>query len=589
MTWEAWLTLALVVAMVAAMLRNIAPDVVLMAGLTVLLAFGVLTPKEAFSGFANAGMLTVAALFVVAAGVEHTGALDAPVRQLLGHPRSAVAAQARLMVPMTIASAFLANTPLVAMMIPIVSDWSRRIQVSKAKLFMPMSFAAIVGGTCTLIGTTTNLVVLGMARDAVPDTTIGFFGVGVLGVPAAIGALLYMLIASRWLLPDRGQRPAAADAAREYTVAMRVAPGSAIVGRTIEAAGLRHLPGLFLIEIERTNGEVRPAPNPTVRLQDGDRLVFAGVVDSVVDLQRIRGLVPAEDQVNKLQEPRPNRCLVEAVVATASPLTKVNIRDLGFRTRYGAAIIAIQRQGERLRSRIGDIKLEPGDTLLLETHPSFVSRYGEDRAFALVREIANSAPRRHDRAWIALGLLAAMVTASALGFIDILPAALLTAGGMLVTRCLTVEQARRSLELDVLITIASAFAIGAALTKSGAAGVLGTHLVEVVLPFGPLALLVAVYIATVLLSAIVTSKASVVLIFPIAHAATQQAGIDFMAFVYVLMLAASGNFLTPISYQTNLMVYGPGGYRFTDFVRFGLPLQLVVGTVALLTASMLWL
>ena len=589
MTWEGWLTLAMVVAMVAAMLRDIAPDVVLMAGLAVLLALGVLTPKEAFSGFANAGMLTVAALFVVAAGVEQTGALDAPVRRLLGHPRSALAAQLRLMLPMTAASAFLANTPLVAMMIPIVSDWSRRIRVSPAKLFMPLSFAAIVGGTCTLIGTTTNLVVLGIAREAVPDTTIGFFGISVLGIPVAIAALLYMVVGSRWLLPDRGLRPAAADAAREYTVAMRVEPGAAIVGRTIEAAGLRHLPGLFLIEIERVNGEVRPAPNPTVRLQDGDRLVFAGVVDSVVDLQRIRGLVPAEEQVNKLDEPRPNRRLVEAVVATGSPLTKASIRDLGFRTQYGAAIIAIQRQGERLRSRIGDITLEPGDTLLLETHPSFISRYGEDRAFALVREIANSEPRRHDRAWLALGLLTAMVAASALGVMDILPAALLTAGAMLATRCLTVEQARRSLELDVLITIAAAFAIGAALTKSGAAEVLGTALVEIALPFGPLALMTAIYVATVLLSAVVTSKASVVLIFPIAHAATQHAGIDFVAFVYVLMLAASGNFLTPISYQTNLMVYGPGGYRFSDFMRFGLPLQVVVGTVALLTANALWL
>ncbi|MGD8858615.1 MAG: SLC13 family permease [Myxococcales bacterium] len=590
MGWEAWTTLALVAAMVVAMMRNLAgPDMILLAGLSVLLALGILTPRQAFAGFSNTGMLTIAVLFVVAAGVQETGGMDAAVTRALGQPRSTAAAQLRMMLPVSFVSAFLNNTPVVAMMVPIVTEWSRRIGISPGKLFIPLSYAAIVGGSCTIIGTATNLVVYGLASERMGELQVGFFEIAQLGVPVALTTLLYVTLASRWLLPERGAHQAQVENAREYTVAMRVEASSPIVGKSVEEAGLRQLPGLFLIEIERADGEVRPAPGPAVRLHEDDRLVFAGVIDSVRDLQRIRGLIPAEEQAGKLDDPRPNRRLVEAVVAANSPLIGQTIRDSRFRTHYNAAVIAVHRQGERVRSKIGDIVPSAGDTLLLETSPGFVRRFRDDPTFALISTVQDSAPRRHDRAGIAAALLLTMVLVSALGLLPLVTAAMLAAALMVATRCLTADQARRAIELRVLLTIAAAFGIGAALSESGAATTLAAAVVEAAAPSGPLGLLAAIYGTTVVLSAVVTTNAAAVLMFPIAYAAAETAGMDFKPFMYCLMLGASANFMTPIGYQTNLMVYGPGRYRFADFTRFGLPLQILVGVVTVAMARALWL
>ncbi|MDD9942611.1 MAG: SLC13 family permease [Myxococcales bacterium] len=591
MTPQAWLTIAVTGAMVAAMVRNLAaPDMVLLAGLAILLATGVLTPPEAFAGFSNTGMLTIAVLFVVSAGVQRTGGLDFVVTRVLGHPRSAAGAHLRMMVPVATISAFMNNTPVVAMMLPIVSDWSRRIGISPGKLFIPLSYASIVGGSCTIIGTATNLVVLGLTQNRLPHLRVGMFEIAQLGLPVMLSTILYTLVCSRWLLPSRGgATPSAFEQAREYTVSMHVLSDSPLVGLTIEEAGLRHLRGLFLIEIQRADSEIRPAPGPDVRLHANDLLLFAGVIDSVVELQQIRGLVPADEgQANRV-EPRPNRRLVEAVVATQSELIGQTVREARFRTHYNAAIIAVHRQGQRVRSKVGDIELSAGDTLLLAASPNFADLYRDDPTFALVSEVQNSQPRRHERSWISMSLLAIMVGLSAAGVFPLLTAALVAAGLMIVTRCLTADEARRSVDLRVLLTIAAAFAVGEALRKTGAAGILAQFVVAGAAPFGAVGLLSGIYVTTVLLSSVITTNAAAVLMFPIAYAATQTAGFDFKPFMFSLMLAASANFMTPIGYQTNLMVYGPGRYRFADFTRFGLPLQVVVGVVTIATASMLWL
>ncbi|MDH5672059.1 MAG: SLC13 family permease [Myxococcales bacterium] len=592
MSWEAWSTLALVALMVAAMMRNLAaPDMVLLAGLSLLLGLGILTPAEAFSGFSNTGMLTVAVLFVVAAGVQETGGLDMLMRRALAQPRSVAAAQLRLMLPISLASAFLNNTPLVAMMVPIVQDWSRRTGISPSRLFIPLSYAAIVGGSCTLIGTATNLVVLGLANESLPELSVGIFDIAALGLPVALATMVYVLIASPWLLPDRGGGRSMLDNPREYTVAMSVAAGAPVVGQTIEQAGLRQLPGLFLIEIERADGELRPAPGPKVRLHADDRLLFAGVIDSVVDLRKIRGLSPAEDGDDDapLAAPRPTRRLVEAVVAANSALTRQNIREARFRTRYGAAVIAVHRQGERIRSKIGDIVPQAGDTLLLETAPSFIESFRNNPTFALVSEVEGSRPVNHERAGLSFLLLTAMVISNALGLLPLLTAAMLTAFAMIVGGCLSASQARKAVDLPVLITIAAAFGIGTALDKTGVAAAIALGLAPTHAYFGSLGLMTAIYIATVVLGAVATSKAAVVLMFPITLAATRELGLPFEPFMYTLMLAAAASFTTPIGYQTNLMVYGPGRYRFIDFTRFGLPLQLIAGAVTVGFAKLLWL
>ena len=591
MTWEAWLSLSLTIVMVIAMVRSLAaPDMVLLGGVAVLTATGILSPEEAFSGFANIGMLTVAVMFVISSGVQHTGGLDALTARLLGRPRSLAVAQLRMMLPVSALSAFLNNTPVVAMMIPVITDWSRRVQISPGRLFIPLSYASIIGGSCTLIGTATNLVLVGLAQDYDHSITFGMFEVGYLGLPVALVTILYTLLASRLLLPDRGDgRGDLFEQAREYSVAMRMEEGSPLVGNTIEGAGLRHLPGLFLIEIERADGQVRPAPGPNVKLHGGDRLVFAGVLDSVVDLQKIRGLVADEAADTSSLSRGPNRRLVEAVVAPQSRLLHQTVRDCRFRTHYGAAIIAVQRQGQRIRSKVGDIVLEPGDTLLLNAHPGFAATYKNDPTFALVSEVENSEGRRYERSLLAVALLIAMVVVGAMGWLPLITAALVAACIMVLTRCITTDQARRALDLRVLLTIAAAFAVGHALTKTGAAAELAQVVLNLAAPFGDFGLLTAVYTTTALLSAVITNTAAATLMFPITVAATEASGMDLKPFVYCLMLAASACFSTPIGYQTNLMVYGPGRYRFSDFTRFGLPLQLLAGLTTVTLAKWLWL
>ncbi|HEY8429503.1 MAG TPA: SLC13 family permease [Sandaracinaceae bacterium] len=585
MGWEAWVTVALTALMVVAMARNLAgPDAILLGGLTLLTTLGIVPLDRAFAGFANEGVLTVAVLFVVAAGVRDTGGLDALMRRVLGRPRSLAGAQLRMMVPVSAASAFLNNTPLVAMMVPVVTDWARRNGLAASRLLIPLSYASILGGTCTLIGTSTNLVVYGLARQHAPELDIGMFDITVLGVPVLLVGIAYIVLTSRALLPDRTGSHELIENPREYTVAMRVEPDSPVVGKSIEEAGLRHLPGLYLVEIER-DGELMPAVDPETHLRAGDHLLFVGIVESVVDLRRIRGLVPATDQVEKLSAPSPSRRLLEAVVGAGSALAGKNVRELAFRTRYEAAIIAVHRNGERVGGKVGDIVLRAGDVLLLEAPPSFLRRHKNDSNFALVTEVEGSAPMQHAKAPIALGLMVAMIVLSATGVLPLLVAGLLAAGGMLVTGCLSGAEARRALELRVLIAIAASFGVGEALESSGAAAQIGGALVDVAAPFGPVAALAGIYLATALLTELITNNAAAALMFPLAAAAGDAAQLPLLAVALVVMMAASASFSTPIGYQTNLMVYGPGGYRFGDFLRFGIPLQVTLAIVTISIAS----
>ncbi len=589
MGWEAWFTVVVTLVMVVAMARNVAgPDFVLLGGLTLLVTTGVVPLERATIGFSNEGMLTVAALFVVAAGVRDTGGLDAILRRLLGRPKGLTSAQLRLMTPVALVSGFLNNTPVVAMMVPVVTDWARRVRLPLSRLLIPLSYASILGGTCTLFGTSTNLVVYGMLRDHDASISLGLFDIAVLGLPAVLVGMVYILLAAPHLLPDRTRSTQLIERPREYSVSMRVTPESPIVGQTIEDAGLRQLPGLFLVEIERES-ELIPAVAPETRIHAGDHLLFVGAVDSVVDLRRIRGLVPTSDQVDHLMEARPDRELLEAVVARTSSLSGQSVRDSRFRTRYGAAIIAVHRDGDRVVGKVGDIVLAAGDVLLLEEPPSFYRRHRHDPGFALVTPVEESVPPNHRKAPIALGLLASMVILSASGMLPLLTAALVAAGLMLATGCLKGTVARRSLDVRVLLAIAAAFGVGAALEDSGAAGAIGRGLVDIAVPLGPVAVLGAIYLATMVLTELVTNNAAAALMFPIVAAACDASSLPLVPAALVTMMAASASFSTPIGYQTNLMVYGPGGYRFSDFLRFGIPLQLLLGTVVVTVASLLWL
>lgn len=584
---EAWIALAVTAGCLVTLIwTRISPDMVFMGGLAVLLVTGVLRPEQALAGFANEGVLTVAALFVVAAGLRETGALDVIVHRLFGQPRSVTAAQLRLMLPVTLLSAFLNNTPVVASFIPAVSDWAKKRGISVSKLLLPLSYAAIFGGTITLIGTSTNLVVSGLLQSTPGQHGFSFFALTWVGVPLAVTGLLYVSIFSRWLLPARIAAMEQFRDAREYTVEMLVDDPSPLDGQTVEQAGLRNLPGLFLVEIDR-DGEIFAPVAPTMALHAGDRLVFAGVTDSVVDLQRIRGLKPATDQVFKLDTPRAARNLIEAVVSPTSPMVGRSVKAGRFRNRYDAVVIAVARGGRRIRGKIGEIELRGGDTLLIEADPAFIDRHRNSRDFLLLRNIEHASLPRHERSWIAWGVLLGLVALAGFGILPTVTAAILGAGAMIAFRCLGANSARRSIEINVLLVIAAAFGIGKALETSGAAATLAHGLIE--LSGGsPLGILIAVYVATALLTELITNNAAAVLVFPLAYSASQAADLNFMPFAVAVAMAASASFATPIGYQTNLMVYGPGGYRFTDYLRFGAPMNVLAGIITLTIVPLVW-
>ncbi|MEC9373935.1 MAG: SLC13 family permease, partial [Planctomycetota bacterium] len=446
----------------------------------------------------------------------------------------------------------------------------------------------ILGGTCSLIGTSTNLVVAGLviAQNRDDLRKLGMFDITTVGLPVAIIGGLFLIFVGPKLLPSRGAAVDALDDPREYTAEMTIPTGSPIIGRSIEEAGLRNLPGAYLIEIER-GGESIVAVGPEQRLRENDRLVFVGVVDSIRDLQNLRGLQPATDQVFKLDSPRYRRRLFEAVVSDTCPMVGKTIREGRFRTTYGAAVIGVARNGERLRGKIGDIELQPGDTLLTEADPSFGERLRDSRDFFLVSALEDSTPRRHERAPIALAILAGVVITATIGVLDMLQAALVGAGLMVLTRCCTVSEGRRSVDWSVLVVIAAALGLGAALEVSGAARLLADGLMSVA-GGHPWLALIAVYIATSILTEIITNNAAVALTFPVALSASDALGVDFMPFVVSIMMAGSASFATPLGYQTTLMVYGPGGYAFTDFMKIGLPMNVLAGVVTCAIAPLFW-
>lgn len=588
MTPEAWLTVGLLVAAIVAMAAGKASDLSLLAVMTALLAFGILTPSEAVAGFSNEGMLTVGALFAVTAGIRETGVLDALATSLLGLPKGVARAQLRMTLPVATLSAFVNNTPVVALMVPVVADWARKLRIPPSKLMIPLSYAAILGGTCTLIGTSTNLVVSGLSTRLDPPVHLELLSPLPLGLAGTAVGIVYIVVVSRWLLPSRGGAEEATAGVREYLVAVRVEPSSTVVGKSVEAAGLRHLPGLFLVEIQRGD-DVFAAAGPETRLAAGDTLVFAGVVESVVDLLRVKGLVPATDQLDKLLAPRPDRELVEAVVAPRSRLAGMSIRETRFRSRYDAAVIAVHRGEERLRTKIGDVVLRPGDVLLLETHRAFLANNQNDRDFALLHRVSRKATPRHDRGPLALAVAAALILANALGFVPLLTASLVAALVLVATGCIRAADALEAIEGRVLLTIAAAFAVEAALQKTGAASVLAHGLLRVVSPLGTVGIVAGLYTVTALLTELITNNSAAALMFPLGVETARAAHLPLKPVLLVLMVAASASFSTPIGYQTNMMVYGPGRYRFTDFVRFGVPMQILVGAVTVAVAITIWL
>ena len=581
--WHPWLVGAVLVTAVTLMARRRAPDMALLCGLVVVMLAGVIDAPTAIRGFGNEGLLTVAALFIVAAGVQNTGTITLVAGLLLRPGIGLRTTLANLCIPATFVSAFLNNTPIVAVLTPATIDFAKRQRYSPSKLLMPMCFAVTLGGTITIIGTSTNLVVAGLVDSAKNATTpglhsIGFFEITPIGIPLAVVGVLYLIFAAPKLLPQRIPVIEPLSDPRQYTARLAVAVGGPLDGRTIAEAKLRRLEGLFLVEIERS-GDSISAPGPDQRLRGKDTLIFAGAVEQIVTLRSTPGLHP-DAEVATTSDVR-GRSMIEAVVSNSFPGLGRSIREFGFRARYDAAVVAVARNGERVAGRIGDIILQAGDTLLVEANESFLARNRTSRDFFLISGLSTP-DLRPQRAAIALAILVAMIGAATYSG-NMLAPALAAAVAMVALGCLRAADARASIDLSILLVIGAGLGLSKAVDSSGLGASIG-HFIVGLGAGSVLASLAAVYLVTALLKQFIPNAAAAAIAFPLALATAMQAHANPMPFVFAVLFASSAAFTTPIGYQTNLMIYGPGGYRFSDFVRYGLPLNIIafVTTITML-------
>jgi di/tricarboxylate transporter len=582
---DEWITIGVLTAMVVSLALDLVPATYGVFGAMVaVMVLGVVEPEQALAGFSTTAPIAIAALYVVAGAVEKTGLLQPVVDTVMADRGGHRTRLARLVGPTAGASAVLANTPIVAMMVPAVTNWADRRSQPRSKYLIPLSYASILGGVVTVIGTSTNLLVSSILdRDGDP---IAMFEIAKLGLPVAVAGITGIILFAPLVLPDR-RNPAQIDReeVRDFVVSMVVASGGPLTNRSVEDAGLRHLKGVYLVEVRR--GEERfAAVGPTFVLRDADTLTFVGRAADVVDLQRLRGLVSSEADHYLAVDEGGRHTFFEVVVGTDSPVTGRTIRDSGFRGRYQAAVVAVHRSGQRVAGKLGDIVLRAGDTLIVLAGPDFRARWGNRRDFLLVARLGGTSPTATRKAPLVLLALAAVVVVPASGLASLVEVALVVALALIGLGVLTVAEARAAIQLDVVVMIGAAFGLGAALQESGLAGRIADGIVDTLGSRGDLGAVLAVVLVTILLTELVTNSAAAVIAVPIALSVAERTDLEPRVLALAVAVAASCSFLTPIGYQTNTMVYGPGGYRASDYLRLGLPLTIIV-VVTLTTATLI--
>ena len=574
----AWITLAVLVVLIFVLYTEKAPPgPAVLGAMVVLMLVGVTTPEQAFAGFSNEAPIVVASLLIVARAVDVAGIMQPIVTRLFRGADSSTGILARLLFPLAGISAFINNTTLVAMTVPAVIDISARRNLPASRFLMPVSYAAILGGVVTAIGTSTNLTVSGLLTEA-GMRPLGLFEPTAVGLPIALVGVAVLVVLVPRLLPDRTPAGGAlSEGGREFTVSMQVQPGGEADSASVSEAGLRQLQGVFLVEIEREGRSIAPV-GPDERLEGGDLLTFVGRVDNIVDLQRVRGL--ASTEVRQIGSLAGNvHAFYELVVGAGGDLIGQTLKEVDFRARYDAAVIAIHRAGQRIDAKLGDVPLRVGDTLLVLSDPGFRARWRDRPDFLVIAPLSGISPRQPRRAWFIGAVFLGFIVATGSGLVPILQASIAAAMLVVATGVLTLRQARDAVDLQIVIMIAAAFGLGAAVSSSGLADTIAGGLVSLMSPLGAIGALAAILIATMALTELLSNNAAAALMFPIGVATAVTLGVDARPFVIVIMLGASLSFLTPIGYQTNLKVYGLGGYRFSDNTRVGIPLNLV--TIAL--------
>jgi di/tricarboxylate transporter len=580
------LLVAAVVLFVSDRLRS---DLVAMIILGTLLATGIIAPDEGFSGFAHPATVAVAAMFVLSAGLERTGAVNR-VGELLGGlgRRNHRLAIATMMISVGTVSAFINNTAAVAILIAPVLTMARHVGTSPSKLLIPLSFASLFGGSCTLIGTSTNILVSSMAERH-GQAPIGMFELTPFGLILAVAGLAFMVTVGQRLLPDRGRGADLTEEfdVRSYLTELEIVPGSQLIGATVGNCALGHEVDADVLAVVR-QGRTITLPQPNIVLEEGDVLWVRSDLAAMrafraADWVRIH---PGRTWADEGLEAG-DATIIEAVVAPGSSLIGTSLAETDFRNRFGATVLAIRHHDEIRHSRLATTHLSAGDALLVEAPRSQMLRLRGRREFVVVSDIG-PLDEQPTRRRTALLIVAGVVALAATGLAHIAVAALLGALALVLARCLRLDEAYSAIDWQVIFLLGGILPLGLALERTGGADLIAGLLVDGVGGLGPVAILSALFLVTTLLTAFMSNNATAALLVPIAVTTAAGIGIDPRPLVITIAFGASASFMTPVGYQTNLLVYGPGSYRFSDYLKVGVPLTLVFWLLATLLIPVFW-
>lgn len=561
-------------------------DVIAILVLGALVVFGLIDKDQAVSGFGNHATVTVGAMFVLSAGLSATGALAALGQRLIRHGRNETLLLILVMGGVAVVSPFINNTAAVAVFLPLVIGAASSKKVPNSKLLIPLSFAAQFGGVCTLIGSSTNIVV-SMISEKHGYPAFGMFEFTPLGLIMVGAGIVYFLLIGRWLLPSREtEELTEAYSLGEYITELRVLAGSPLVGRNVEEAQLGEAHDVRVMEILRGDWKIwSPLYEP---LHEGDILLVRGRVKDLFKLKNSLGLaLEPEFKMKDAELGRHDVELVEAMVAPRSRLLGRTLRGLDFHWRYKAIVLAIHRRGQVLRNKLASLRLRVGDALLLLARGRDIAKLRADESFVVLEPRRDVALDRQ-RAPVALAIVAAVVLVAALDLLHIAGAALLGCAALLLTRCLRGEDAYRAVDWKIVVMLAAILPLGLALERTGAAERVVETIPQLVGHVGPLTMLGIVYAATAILTAVMSNNATAIVMAPIGIAAAEQLQVDPRPFLIAVTFAASTCFVTPVGYQTNAMVYHAGGYRYSDFARVGLPLNILFCALAVYFIPRFW-
>ena len=568
----AWITIVTVLAMFTVLLlTKIRADLVFLGAIAILFVTGVLNAKEAFSGFSSTSVVIIGVLFVVVAGLTHTGVLQWIVKHLLGQPETYSKAVIRLMLPVAGLSSFLSNTTVVALFVGIVKMWSKKLGISPSKLLIPLSYASGMGGVCTLIGTPPNLIISGLyaentgvAMNVLTTTIPGLFCL-------AIGVL--SIIAMRKLLPDRKAPESAFESTSDYTVELLVPSDNPYIGQTLNEAGLNDVRGGSLIEVVHYDEFLSPADGEEI-VMGGDRLIYSGQIDEILDLKESHGLVSADHHVFTLSEIDKSRQLRTAYVTFGSSLIGKMIGSTSFEKDNGVVLVAVARSGNRIDQSPREVVLQAGDTLLLDCPPKL--KIDESSLTTKLHFFdSDQVPNIGKKTLISTTIMMAMVVLSALDIIPLLQCAFLAAIAMLLFRCCNVDQAMKAINWEILMVFAGSVVLGVAIQKTGIAERLAFGILDVC-GDNPIVVMTAICFVGTFITEFISNTAAGAMFFPIMYQAAEKLGYEPFPFLVALMISVSSSFATPIGSPTHMLVYGPGGYRFSDFMRIGLLMNLII-------------